>query len=874
MNPKKRRAIVYRHPIDFSRREAPNLESSACYDIKKTPSASPRSILQIALSVVLASSMATQAQEPPIRHAPSWYSGSRYQAHAKLWIGEDSDPDPSNPHSLDHPLFWTAADEYVRLGVGAHTRHIKSEGEDAIWPTAVGNRHYLSNANQYGGHPVYGNNLAQRIIDASKDKGLRIILYYLPTVDDLWNTNPAWRVTDQAGNFPRQHNRGYYISLAPAGYKNFLKTRVEELITMGADGVYFDHDHVPKTFDFSAAGEAKCQQMFGQSMSQINNVQREEVRQQIIKDGYDPIVESIRAINPESLMIISTNGVRLDFYKNGAVPKTEPGFRTKMGGTQMLTAILRDASDGRSPHVWYKPQDTYPDDAELGRYLAWGAIGNRHIPEGRLANTPQTEDTHVASQLVMGEHASNALVDTTPHSWALVHVNDQFIPGNMDIRQGSTSDVKGAFDYFMGKHIPVGAILDWQLRASIPAECELLVLSQWNENTVPTDLQPSINAFVNRGGTVVYKSQVATMNSVVSALTPDIQEVGGGHGNLDLVAYHGITEKRLVLALADGNFQNVEIFLSDKYQPTSATNVINGGSLTITPVTGGNIIELPSCNNLGLISIPYTDNTGTPGGSEMDAVIEAENFDGPNDGSILSVPGGTGGKMGHIHDGDWAVFNQFNFATSPESLDISMTSLFSGTVELRLDSVTGPILGTLSIGSTGGWENFQTFNATLAPMAPGTRDLYMVFSGNHSNGLVAIDWFRFNSATYQPTAYEAENATISSPSEIKDRGYGWNGTGYVDLSEGGFVEWTITVPTAGNYDLDFNAAGIANGIAAEIRVNGAVVNAGLPFANTGSWNASWQVSTVPSVSLNAGANIIRLTDSGVEQPHIDQLMVR
>ena len=52
-----------------------------------------------------------------------------------------------------------------------------------------------------------------------------------------------------------------------------------------------------------------------------------------------------------------------------------------------------------------------------------------------------------------------------------------------------------------------------------------------------------------------------------------------------------------------------------------------------------------------------------------------------------------------------------------------MTSLFSGTVELRLDSVTGPILGTLSIGSTGGWEKLQTFNATLAPMAPGPQGL-------------------------------------------------------------------------------------------------------------------------------------------------------
>ncbi len=578
----------------------------------KTSAVLPRNILRTALSVLIASNITIQAQEPPVRHSPSWYTGARYQAHARFWIGEDSDPDPSHPHQLDHPLFWTAANQYKRLGIGVHVRHVKSEGEDAIWPSSVGEQHYLSDEDEYGDHPTYGGNLAQRMIDASHAKGRKVILYYLPTVDDrLYAANPDWQVKDKDGVFPRQQNRGYYISLAPQGYKDFLKTRIEELITMGADGIYFDHDHVPEVYDYSAAGEAKCQEMFGKSMSQINNNQREQVRQQIIKDGFDPIMVSMHAINPDSVLLVSANGVTLDFYKNGATIKSEPGFRFKLGGTEIASCVLNAASDGRPPHVWFTPKEEYPDDNELGRYLAWGAIANRDIAESKLAKTPNSENQHIASQLVIGEAASEALVDTTPHRWALVQVSENYLVGDWNIRTASaTKEAVPALKYFMGKQIPVGAILDWQIRRGIPEECKLLVVSQWDAAGTPADLQPSIADFISRGGTVIYRSDVANIDTIVSPLKADIQEVGSGNGGLDLVAYHSINEKKLVLALANGSYNNMQIFLSNKYQPTSATNVATGAALTIRPVTGGNIIEFPSFSHLGLISIPYTDDGG------------------------------------------------------------------------------------------------------------------------------------------------------------------------------------------------------------------------------------------------------------------------
>jgi arylsulfatase A-like enzyme len=135
-----------------------------------------------------------------------------------------------------------------------------------------------------------------------------------------------------------------------------------------------------------------------------------------------------------------------------------------------------------------------------------------------------------------------------------------------------------------------------------------------------------------------------------------------------------------------------------------------------------------------------------------------------------------------------------------------------------------------------------------------------------------------NQATATPEAIlivaqvEAEDGLLNRAS-ILSAGSGWSGTGYVDLGIGGFVEWTINVPTAGNYDLRFLVAGDATGMTASISVNGSVVNSSLACPDTGSWNSNWLTVNQSTVALNAGNNTIRFADGGTVQPNIDQLLV-
>lgn len=281
----------------------------------------------------------------------------------------------------------------------------------------------------------------------------------------------------------------------------------------------------------------------------------------------------------------------------------------------------------------------------------------------------------------------------------------------------------------------------------------------------------------------------------------------------------------------------------------------------------------------------FTSSAGTnpSTGEDLDVVFEAEAFDEVlqinNQDAVGIYSGGTGQKIGAISNGDWVCYYAFDFGTGADSVDLSMSSdTNGGTVEFRLDSETGPLIGSASVEGTDGWNNFVPVFAELDTIPTDIHDLYFVFTGG-GGSLLDTDWFQFNSGdgsspSVDPTDYQAEDAVLSTGNIVKGPGSGWNGTGFVDMAEGGWIEWTVNVSVAGTYDLDFVGAGGASGMACEVRVNGSVVNPSLPFPNTGSWNSVWQVAPEAGVSLNAGDNVIRITDTGDNQPQVDQLTVR
>ncbi|MEQ9305204.1 MAG: carbohydrate-binding protein, partial [Marinoscillum sp.] len=86
--------------------------------------------------------------------------------------------------------------------------------------------------------------------------------------------------------------------------------------------------------------------------------------------------------------------------------------------------------------------------------------------------------------------------------------------------------------------------------------------------------------------------------------------------------------------------------------------------------------------------------------------IEAEDYSGQS-GIQTENTSDTGGgqNVGWIDDGDWLRFDDVDFDNGAESVDVRVASSSSGgTVEFRLGSTSGTLLGTAVVPVTGGWQ--------------------------------------------------------------------------------------------------------------------------------------------------------------------------
>lgn len=130
------------------------------------------------------------------------------------------------------------------------------------------------------------------------------------------------------------------------------------------------------------------------------------------------------------------------------------------------------------------------------------------------------------------------------------------------------------------------------------------------------------------------------------------------------------------------------------------------------------------------------------------------------------------------------------------------------------------------------------------------------------------------SAGAATTRYEAESAKLFQ-AVVATNHANFSGTGFVDYTNmtGGYVEWTVNVPSAGTATLSI---GYANAGTADrpmsVSVNGTVVSASVSFPGTGSWD-TWSTRAL-TATLKAGTNTVRATATvATGGPNVDYLDV-
>ena len=140
---------------------------------------------------------------------------------------------------------------------------------------------------------------------------------------------------------------------------------------------------------------------------------------------------------------------------------------------------------------------------------------------------------------------------------------------------------------------------------------------------------------------------------------------------------------------------------------------------------------------------------GTSTGIDATSRIQAEAWSGMAGVTKETTSDTDGGQnVGWIANGDHLRFDNVSFgSTERRTFSARVASGaaggISGLVNVRLDSLTGPSIGSFAIANTGGWQSWRTIPANIQPTT-GTHTVYLTFDSGQPANFVNINWFTFS----------------------------------------------------------------------------------------------------------------------------------
>ncbi|OLF16222.1 carbohydrate-binding protein [Actinophytocola xanthii] len=128
--------------------------------------------------------------------------------------------------------------------------------------------------------------------------------------------------------------------------------------------------------------------------------------------------------------------------------------------------------------------------------------------------------------------------------------------------------------------------------------------------------------------------------------------------------------------------------------------------------------------------------TLSPSGTATTLSAEGEAYTSTGGVQPAAHPPASGGTTaGYIDNGDWAGYAQLSTANATAFTARISSAGPGGTITVRSDSQTGPVLGSVAVPPTGDWETFQNVSTTLTG---GSGPLFLTFTGG-TGALFDID---------------------------------------------------------------------------------------------------------------------------------------
>ncbi|WP_282079821.1 carbohydrate-binding protein [Aquimarina algiphila] len=130
-------------------------------------------------------------------------------------------------------------------------------------------------------------------------------------------------------------------------------------------------------------------------------------------------------------------------------------------------------------------------------------------------------------------------------------------------------------------------------------------------------------------------------------------------------------------------------------------------------------------------------------------IIQIDKHSGIDNARITPTEGDQppGNQVGYINDGGWLKYEGVDFGKGKlKTMKAMVSSAASqeGILEIRIDSLTGPVLTSIKIPNTGGWKSWKVVSAPITGKTKGIKDIYCLFKGNGKN-LYNLNWLRFSS---------------------------------------------------------------------------------------------------------------------------------
>lgn len=227
------------------------------------------------------------------------------------------------------------------------------------------------------------------------------------------------------------------------------------------------------------------------------------------------------------------------------------------------------------------------------------------------------------------------------------------------------------------------------------------------------------------------------------------------------------------------------------------------------------------------------------GFSQTTLKIEAESYNLNSGAKSENNAALSGGKnVGYIKNNTWIAFTGHVFNQYDTNFNVLASGATGGTIEFRLGSATGTLIGTTTVSGSTGFTDYKKFSAAITPTT-GTHDLYLVFKHPTNTGyLFNIDYLE--KVTNIPGAVTYSLATNVSPAS----------SGTVSLNPAGtnFNEGTSITLTA-NKNFGYNFTRWVDG-------NGAEVSTANPYTFTINSNATLiaEYTAVETYTLSVNVN--------------------